>query len=95
MTTISSTPRTTWKPDAAGRRTPRILKAHASPWRAEWTEGGPYIDVYHDTKPYPIDVINVWDYDAGVPSIPPVRSAVRVALFVWIKDNAEDYANNL
>lgn len=40
--------------------------------RDEWlhitahdTLSGPYVDVYHDHARYPVDTVNVWDYERG------------------------------
>ena len=49
--------------------------------RFEW-EGGEYVDVTMPGAEYPIDVINVWDYEAGEPTIPRVRTRADRELFV-------------
>lgn len=67
---------------------------------AEW-HGGPYIDIHvGSVSGTAIEVINVWDYDKDVPSIPreprdAAKAAVVKELKEWAEENYEDYARNV
>lgn len=52
--------------------------------------GGAYIDVYIGGSPEPIEVINVFDYEAGRSTIEHKTQQVRHELIEW----AKDYSHN-
>lgn len=61
--------------------------------RADY-EGGPYIELTFGSEGYhPTEVINVWDYEAGEPTIDleNVREEVRREVREWIADNDRDW----
>lgn len=70
------------------------LVSRQGPWKATY-EGGPYIEVWHESKSYPLDVINVYDYAKGEPEIAFEQSAVRRELRHWINEVGDDYINEL
>lgn len=49
----------------------------------EW-KGGPYIDVGEGGYGRAKEVINVWDYEKGEPSIPFTREAFKKEVLHWI-----------
>jgi len=48
--------------------------------------GGEYIDIKREGDPYPTDVINVWDYEAGAASIPFTKPAMRRHIDDWLAE---------
>ncbi len=70
------------------------LVSRCGPWKATY-EGGPYIEVWHWSKDYPLDVINVYDYAEGAPTIPFEQSAVRRELKHWVNEVGQDYLREL
>jgi len=71
-----------------------MAKATIDVWTGKY-EGGAYIDVYHAAKRHALDVINVYDYEAGAPTIENTSKAVRAKLAEWIKECGEDYEREL
>ena len=62
---------------------------------ATWEGGGAYIDVRFAGFNQATEVINVWDYDTGLASIPFEQSALKRTLKRWVLDQdreAEDWA---
>lgn len=55
-------------------------------------EGGTYIELYigHLDEP-PDEVINVYDYELGMPEIEDNEEDVRVAVFSWMEQSDEDW----
>lgn len=51
--------------------------------------GGSYIDLSFDGHNQAFDAINVWDYEAGKPTIPMTYEAVRQEMREW-RDAAGD-----
>lgn len=76
------------------RRTPRLIASVYGSWVAKYA-GGPYIDVYHTSRAYPLDVINVWDYGTEAPTIPFNVKAVHAELLAWLADNRKSFEDNL
>lgn len=56
--------------------------------------GGPYIDLHFGDGPA-FDVINVWDYAAGKPTIENTENAVWDALVEWLDAMGDDLAHDL
>jgi hypothetical protein len=53
--------------------------------KAEW-HGGAYIELTMPESVEPTEVINVWDYEKGEPSIPFSHWALQDALDEWCED---------
>lgn len=71
------------------------LVVSSGPWRAVY-HGGEYIEVFHESKrEYALDVINVWDYEAGTRTIEFERRAIRRKLNWWIFESGDDYLREL
>ena len=51
--------------------------------RFEWS-GGPYIDV-HEVGWSAAEVINVWDYEKGAPTVPVTNAGLRRAADQWVE----------
>lgn len=56
--------------------------------------GGEYVEIAQlDNPGYAYDVINVWDYEKGGPSIPFTLAALTRRVERWFKDQAEAEAD--
>ena len=64
-------------------------------WVATY-HGGAYIEISHETAvDDAIDVINVWDYEHDVPTIPFTDDAISDRLAEWVAECGRDYAINV
>lgn len=64
-------------------------------WRFEWEEGSRLADVFHPSKSYALDCVQVGGYDwrrgIALGTVDDLRAAARE----WVKDYAEDYSREL
>ena len=64
----------------------------------EWS-GGAYVDIYATGVEVPFEVINVYDYAAGKPSIPFTAEALKDAADTWLVETwgveADSYYRNV
>jgi hypothetical protein len=52
--------------------------------------GGPYVELTFGAAVHPSEVLNVWDYAAGHPTITGDAHAVRAVLMAWVRDMDAD-----
>ncbi len=58
-------------------------------------EGGAYIDLHFGESDIAFDVINVYDYRAGAPTIPNTDEAVAAELAEWIEAAGDSLRHDL
>jgi hypothetical protein len=52
--------------------------------------GGAYIEVHPCENTDAVEVIGVWDYEAGTPAIPVTLDAFAVRCSEWMREQDED-----